>query len=441
MKKYIKYLLVLCIIFTASSASAVEFGDISMGNNVDIHGFVSQGYMKSSNNNFFAETEEGTSEFSEAAFNIGTDVSDKLRIGMQVFARKLGEFGKGDVEIDWAYGDYRWKDWLSIRAGKMKMVHGLQNATRDIDFLRTSIFLPQSIYNEAWRDTFAGLQGGEIYGDIYLGGAGSLSYQLQAGNSEFPADSGVATTTADQTRLVNLDFEAQKYFPDYTTTAGFVWSTPLDGLKFSLTGLVLCFSLEGNASPIDSSLTFGENLNGKFEMETKASAWITSMEYQIGNLLFMGEYCRTYYDFRAGGNVFETMRDSNSAYLNLVADNITHSELDTEGYYGSLSYRFTDWFEAGTYYSVYYANKDDKDGKLNETQQARIAAGYQDHDAWLKDLCLSLRFDLSPNWVFKLEGHKMNGAAILTKEINSVSGKLDTNEDWYLGAAKLTFSF
>jgi hypothetical protein len=35
----------------------------------------------------------------------------------------------------------------------------------------------------------------------------------------------------------------------------------------------------------------------------------------------------------------------------------------------------------------------------------------------------------------------MDGAAILMKEINYVDGKLQTEDDWYLGAAKLTFSF
>jgi hypothetical protein len=440
MKKYIKSVLILCIIFTAGSASAVEFGDISMGSDVNIHGYVSQGYMKSTHNNFFAETEDGTSEFSEAAFNLGTDVSDNLHLGIQILSRKLGEFGKGDVEIDWAYGDYRWKDWLGVRAGKMKMPHGLHNATRDIDFLRTNIFLPQSVYNEAWRDTVAALQGGELYGDIYLGGAGSLSYQFQGGNSEFPVDSGVATTTSDQTRLASIDFEAKDYYPDYSAATGLVWTTPLDGLRFSLTGWLVSFTLKGTTQGL--GVLKGNNVvNGQAEMETRSAEWTGSMEYAIGDLVISGEYSRNKYDFWAGGDVFEAMKSSSDPILNTIADRTSHKELETEGYYGSVSYRFTDWLEVGTYYSVYYADRDDKDGERNETEINRRSAGYQDHDAWLKDLCLSFRFDINQNWVFKLEGHKMDGAAILMKEINYVDGKLQTEDDWYLGAAKLTFSF
>ena len=140
------FALFLFVFFVASTAYSLEFGDLSTELDVEIHGYISQGYMKSSSNNFYAETEDGTAEFSEAAFNIGTDIGDNLHIGMQVLARKLGEFGKGELEIDWGYADYRWKDWLGIRAGKMKVVHGLYNTTRDADFLRTSIFLPQSVF-------------------------------------------------------------------------------------------------------------------------------------------------------------------------------------------------------------------------------------------------------------------------------------------------------
>ena len=32
----------------------------------------------------------------------------------------------------------------------------------------------------------------------------------------------------------------------------------------------------------------------------------------------------------------------------------------TEGYYVSAGYRFTDWLEVGSYYSVFYGDKDDR---------------------------------------------------------------------------------
>jgi hypothetical protein len=446
MKKYILIPIFMFFIFTgANSASAIEFGEVSMGSSVDIHGYVSQGYLNSSHNNFFAATDEGSFEFSEAAFNVGTDVSDELHIGIQLLSRKLGEFGKGDVEIDWAFADYRWKDWLGIRAGKIKLPHGLYNTTRDIDFLRTSIFLPQSVYNEAWRDTASSIQGVSLYGDIYLGKPGSLSYEFQGGNGEFPVDSGVATTTADQFRLMGLEYSAEEYTSDNCGAASLVWSSPVQGLKFSLTGWLIDFTLQGDVvstgfatNVLGASDMEGSDL-GRFDIKTKSVEWTGSVEYSIGDFVFASEYSRNNYDFE-----FMPYNSNVIAGINgLIAADMLSEDLETEGYYGSVSYRFTDWFEAGAYYSEYYANIDDKDGEANETVPARIGAGYEDHDAWLKDTCLSLRFDITSNWVLKLEGHKMNGAAILMKQINTDpnTGLLDTEEDWYLGAAKMTFNF
>ncbi|MBU1055719.1 MAG: hypothetical protein KKC46_18115, partial [Proteobacteria bacterium] len=64
-------------------------------------------------------------------------------------------------------------------------------------------------------------------------------------------------------------------------------------------------------------------------------------------------------------------------------------------------------------------------------------ATLKDHSAWQKDLALSARFDINSNWIFKVEGHKVNGTADVLLADNS-----DRSEkDWYYGAAKLTFSF
>lgn len=451
------FIFALVLLVSLQPASAIEFGELSMGTDVDIHGYISQGVLRSSHNNFFAETEDGSSEFSEIAFNIGTDVSDKLHLGIQVLSRKLGEFGKGELEIDWGYADYRWKDWMGFRAGKMKLMHGLYNTTRDIDFLRTSIFLPQSVYNEAWRDTVSAVQGGEIYGDVYLGKGGSIAYRVQGGQNEFPVDSGVATTTEDQSRLLGIEYKAEDYVPKYASSGGFLWSTPVDGLKVGATSWLTKFKLEGDAYALMNmeSVAKAGDLLGKVEVETRSVEWTGSIEYSIGKFLFAAEYSRNSYDFWSSGPGFEKI-----ANVSPRVRNAAHTTLDTEGYYLAGAYRFTDWFEAGLYYSVYYADADDKDGDANEIGSSnpldkdynpRKANGYQDHDAWLKDLCLSLRFDITDNWVFKIEGHAMDGTAILTKDINSKTiynaatkssvKVLDTVDDWYLGAMKVTFNF
>jgi hypothetical protein len=126
---------------------------------IDIHGFISQGFLKSDRNNFYAKTQDGTFQFDEFGLTFGVDLTDRLRGGIQLLARDLGEIGNNKVEIDWAHLDYRWRDWLGLRAGKIKVPYGFYNETRDLDMLRTSIFLPSSLYAEDIRDAYNAIQG------------------------------------------------------------------------------------------------------------------------------------------------------------------------------------------------------------------------------------------------------------------------------------------
>jgi hypothetical protein len=102
----------------------------------------------------------------------------------------------------------------------------------------------------------------------------------------------------------------------------------------------------------------------------------------------------------------------------------------SEYYYGLLSYRLTDWVEVATSYAVSYRDKDDRDGNSFEQR------GQPKAQAWTKDLAVSVRFDVNEYWIVKLEGHRLNG-------LSEASGFDSDNpdENGFLGAAKVTFSF
>ena len=107
------------------------------------------------------------------------------------------------------------------------------------------------------------------------------------------------------------------------------------------------------------------------------------------------------------------------------------TESRPEAYYIGAAQRFTDWMELGAYYSVFYREADDKDG------EGLQAAGRDPFQAWQKDLALSARFDLSEYALFKLEGHLIDGAA----QVLSTDNPGGLEDDWFLFAAKVTFSF
>ena len=83
------------------------------------------------------------------------------------------------------------------------------------------------------------------------------------------------------------------------------------------------------------------------------------------------------------------------------------------------------WLQTTAYYSLLYPNVDLHSGPAN-----------QQHDA-----ALSLRFDVTPHWLFKLEGHFMRGTAALSPALNNDTPNADLVDQWWLLAAKTTVYF
>ena len=105
------------LIFIASLLISIHvFADEEDLSGVAIHGFISQGYMKSTDGNEYmtSGTDKGTFQFNEMGINFSKNVSDSLRIGTQLMAYDLGSFGNDEVLIDWAFADYNFNDYLNL---------------------------------------------------------------------------------------------------------------------------------------------------------------------------------------------------------------------------------------------------------------------------------------------------------------------------------------
>ncbi|MFZ5570080.1 MAG: hypothetical protein ACOZF0_06730 [Thermodesulfobacteriota bacterium] len=389
-------------------AAGAAFGDgISYPDDIAIHGFVSQGYMQSTDNNFFAETETGTFELNEMGINFITQMPEyHLRVGIQLFARDLGQIGNDEVFLDWAVAEYRWRDWLGFAAGKMKVPHGLYNETRDVDMLRTNIFLPQSVYNESWRDVIAANKGVGVFGNLPLMKLGRLAYRAQIGTVEIDSQSGPALHFNDQVPR-DIPIAVQEVEVERGDIASLQWLSPGESLRLGCSYWALAFiaRMDTTALPLQTD----------FSLDAKS--FTLSAEYTWKNLILAAEYSRIDWE----------IQPTNSQVLNVTPDFVP--EFYTQGYYGSAVYRLTSFFETGVYYAEYYPDDFDRDGNNQEFF----------HRAWLKDACLSTRFDLNDNWIAKLEGHFMNGTAILLNADNPDG--YGTNPHWFLFAAKITFSF
>ncbi len=384
---------------------------------VETHGFVAQGYIKTDDNNFLAnDSSGGTFQYNEIGINFSKKLTNKLRIGLQLFSHDLGDISNNEILLDWAFADYRWRDWLGLRLGRIKAPHGLYNEGRDIDMLRTSIFLPQSVYKELDRDVMVAVNGIGFYGDIPLDTMGTLSYYVLAGTSDVDADSGAAKQF-NSARLGGAQlFVADDFEMGETYVGSLQWQTPLDGLR--LRGTIRRSDLEMPSTTGAALVGFTVPLGTEFVYEMARTRTIVgSIEYTWNDLVVAAEYFDTKADAYIDIPGFFTFADSTS---------------NSDGYYVSASYRVNDWLEMGSYYSKYYADSDDRDGK----DGAASTSYMYDYQAWLEDIALSCRFDINQYWLFKIEGHLMNGAALCLTEDND-----DFEEDWWMVSAKMTFSF
>ncbi len=380
----------VCILLMACLSHAYDEYD-----EIDIHGFISQGYLQSDKYNFQSnDTEEGTFEYNEIGINFTTSLTDSLRLGIQFFAYDFGELGNDDIIVDYALAEYRYTNWLGIRVGKIKKPIGIYNQSRDVDAARTCVLLPSSIYHEYYRDVQLSSKGIGIFGSLPWG----FDYQLNYGVFEIFPDGGILKKMSNTFKSFDVTAFSGDPKPSYTTQINY--RTPLRGLILSAVAY---------NNDMDVESTVGE-------MNLKTKDYILSMEYEYKNFIFSTEY--------RGGTTTFTLE----SFLEL--------ELSDQAYYLNFRYRFNDFFELGTYYSVSYNNKDDKNGKMVVQVGNNEFPVYDDQaDAWLKDIAISFRFDIFDNWIVKLEGHMMNG--LLDVDYSDPT----PSEDWFLYAFKVSYSF
>jgi len=420
MKHYAtRFWVVALVALFALPAAAVGMGL----DDINIHGFVSQGYIYTTEDMDFlvADSHEGSFEFNEMALNFSARPMDDLSMGVQLAAFDMGNISNDEVQVDWAFGDYSFRDYLGIQAGIMKIPFGLYNEVRKVDMVRTSILLPTSVYPEWFRETFARIKGVGLYGTL----PGNFSYHAMYGDVDIPTDGGL--TDGLESLLADLGMNTSGTEVDYAYAGKLQWDSPF-GLKlaaslYTLDGLYLDMSGTGYL-PATAPLPVGLPLsvNGRLEFEP-LEVYVLSAEYIKDRLTLAAEYAEYELDFSI--NINSNLDAATSAFLGIpsrVGDKTT-----MQGYYGSIAYRVLDPLEIGAYYSETYYDKSDHSG-----DKFKAKFGRPEYDSWNKDICLSARYDISPNSCAKVEGHLIDGA-YLAYSANA--------RYWEMYAAKLTYSF
>jgi len=358
------------LVLASLPAAAAELGQTTDGlPTVEMHGFVSQGAIKTTHNNYLVASERGSLDFTEMGANFSLQMTDRLRVGLQLFSSKLGTTGNFSVKADWFNLDYRWKDWLGLRAGRVKLPFGLYNDTSDIDAARVPVLLPQSVYPISERDFLLAQTGFELYGFISLEVLGALEYRLYAGSVYIPL-TGQAPGPVQVT-----GFNAQ-----YVLGGRLLWDTPLEGLRVGGSVQDLRFDLALHDSPpvVPADTTVTSHLS--------ALLGVASAEYVGHDWLVASEYSRWQVK----------VTDSSSPML------LPNYREVSERFYALVAYRLRRWLQPGAYYS-----------RLAPNLLVKSGAGATQHD-----VAGTLRFDINDFWLVKLEGHFMHGTADLNPQLN-----------------------
>ncbi len=418
----------LAVLLTAADSPA-QLSD----NSLLVTGFVSQGYLNTSENNYLVpRSVNGTAEFTEAAITVVAQPMDRLRVGIQLLARNFGNTGNDFVTVDWAYGDYRYQDWLGVRLGKVKMPFGFYNEGRDVDMLRTSIFLPQSIYSEQLRDFFLAYEGGGAYGNLAIGDFGDLDYHIYGGTLNVPDAAqgfwrdlyqGVGealarpvenVVAAEYGREAAAEFDEVRdpvvTFP-WIYGGALFWNTPVSGLRLGASGMQGRFNVQGRLRYdvlLDTGDPGGVPDYLPYTIELDQTTAINHLA------VFGGEYLRDRWSLV--GEYYHDDFDGDTSH----------------GWYVQTGWQAGRRLTLAAYYS---------DARSSQRSGNGRSTAIPDYYDWQKDLTISARYDLTDHWLFKLEHHFIDGVGLT----GAATGPFDPDDvqpqRWGMIVAKTTFYF
>lgn len=406
----------------AAPAVAFETGALPVHGSVSVTGAYSDKY------NLLGDT-DGRADLAvtELTLNGSHAFRSGLRASAQLYAYEIA--GYNDLALDFATLDYRFNPLIGMRAGRYKHAFGLYGDAQDVDMVRPFAFLPLDFYDKTLRPINAALDGVEVYGNLPLGGAGSIDYRLDAGWA--PPLSMAGPFFQDLSSTSPIRYTASDRVENYTVWA--FWNTPVEGLRVGATVVRLPgFTFSGQmhtASSLAQAANDSRLLPGMFP----AGMWDLAVAGRPAGLsldltmsYFSAEYTRGDWVFAA-----EASRTDVEQTITMPVLGTSTSGSGSESYYAMATWQTTGRLQLGSYYGLAYANKDDRRG--------RKLVAVPGHTAWQKDFALAASYQLASWWLVKAEVHQLNGTKSVPGHLNGDAARWKAN--WNYLVLKTTVSF
>jgi len=334
--------------------------------NIQIHGYATQGFLYTTQNNIFTTTSsDGSPAWTEAVVNIGAQPAAALHFTVQGRYFLLGNYGN-TLTLDYATADYKGSDNWGVRVGKVKTPWGLFNEIQDIDPSYLWALLPQGIYPLSSRNSILTHYGGVVYGSVKLPPKfGKLEYRGYGGEGIYAGDDGYFVNQAE------AGFQLPNGIRGTLYGAAIHWKTPLPGL------MVGASDLKDN----QWNATYTASAGALIGTETLAANSQPNYfaQYEKDKLMVAYEYSRNW-----GNALTQLPGIPNSLVRN-----------DDRSWYGMASYKLAKKLTVGVY-----------DSQNSDHQAPLGSARYQ------KDWAISGRYDFGEFLYAKAEQHFIQGTGL-----------------------------
>ncbi len=370
---------------------------------VQFHGFLSQGLFHTSGNNVFGKSKNSVSAgLTEVGLNISYQVFNPLSFAAQGLYRRAGKNTgvRGEVTLDYAFFDYTFlnfdKGRIGIRGGRVKNPWGLYNETRDVAFTHPTISLPR-VYFVRSRNLLLSMDGGQFYAD----------YNASIGDFSFKFNYGVANADNRELLLaVTLD----------PNTSGSLKGEQslVTQLNYEILGGQYVFAI--SYAQVNLGYRAGHQRDLYSGMNINIESFIFSTQFNGEKISLVGEYARQWTN------------------INGTLQNGTDGPQVSEYWYLQAGYRFLDNLQATIRYDYWVSDTSDRSGQTFNQQ-----TGLPAHIGFTQDVVVGLRWDISPSWMARAEYSRVHGSGSISQVDNpDLLGRVS---NWNIYALQVAFRF
>ncbi len=374
-----------------------KHNEFTLPNSLQIHGFLSQGFLHTSDNNWFGHSDDNISvDFRELGLNGSWRVVPELQLALQLVWRDAGATDRNDLRIDYGVLNYSFfsseSTLLGIKAGRVPTPFGLYNDTRDVASTRPGVFLPQSIYFDRNRNIALSSDGGYFYAE----------QRTDYGDFVFNIGTFVPRNE-DPSFKHSLVGDSPGEFEGDTS-----WITRLN--------------YEWQGGTVRLAVTYGE-YNADYRPEPGSLNFLPG-SFKFNPLIFSAQYNAENWSLTSEFALRKTQ-------IKNFGPALPDLDFTGESYYVQGTYNLTTYLQGLVRYDQLIWNNDDRDGK-----KFSQVFGVPAYSRFAKDWTVGLRLKVVSSVLISAEYHRINGTGWLATLDNR-----ETTQHWDLYTLMVSYDF